>query len=73
MAGSSPHLLTWPWNAGTDWQAGDRLLNVSVSDSAAAGEGTVSAFATTHADGSTAGVEGLQIFVTNFSPSKHPF
>ena len=45
-------------------QAGDRLLNVSV----AGDDEIISAFATTHAGGSSAGVEGLQIFVTNFSP-----
>eukprot|EP01046_Picozoa_sp_COSAG06_P055544 COSAG06_NODE_10245_length_1720_cov_1.980876_1_plen_102_part_00 len=31
--------------------------------------GTVTAFATTHADGSQAGLQGLQVFVTNFSPT----
>ena len=55
------------------------LLNVSVTstvDRTAATElldvspGTVTAFATTHADGSHAGLQGLQVFVTNFSPSK---
>ena len=46
-------------------QAGDNLLNVNVSEPG----GTVTAFATTHADGSKSGVEGLQVFVTNFSPS----
>ena len=51
-------------------QAGSNLLNVSVSADGGGGDMTISSFATTDSDGSTAGVRGLQVFVTNFSPMK---
>lgn len=47
-------------------QAGDTILDVSVSDTSEAA--TISAFATTQSDGSDLSVRGLQVFVTNFWP-----